>query len=85
MGEGDVIVECISPRFIKFRIDLESKLNGVCISLDEVVRGVHSRDYILLLMNANTRKGMRAIRRTDRNVLGGYRRETNRTTTESDY
>ena len=105
MGKGDVVVEYISPRFMKFRIQLQGKSNSVsfsvgyaptldnrtiekhCVwgSLDKLERGVHSRDYIIFLKNANTRIGMIAIRWKDSKVLGTYRRATNRTTTASDY
>ena len=34
-------------------------------SLDEVVKGVPSRDHLLVLMDANARTGMRGIEWTD--------------------
>ena len=44
-------------------------------SRDEVVKGVHNRGYLLVLMDANARKGMRGIGRTDSKVLGAYERD----------
>ena len=44
-------------------------------SLDEVVKGVPSRDHLLVLMDANARTGMRGIGWTDSKVLGAYRRD----------
>ena len=41
-------------------------------SLDEVVKGVPSRDHLLVLMDANVRTGMRGIGWTDSKVLGAY-------------
>ena len=39
-------------------------------SIDEVVKGVPSRDHLLVLMDANVRTGMRRIGWTDSKVLG---------------
>ena len=44
-------------------------------SLDEVVKGVPSRDHLLVLMDANARTGMRGIGWTDSKVLGAYGRD----------
>ena len=44
-------------------------------SLDEVIKGVPSRDHLLALMDANSRTGMRGIRLTDSKVLGAYGRD----------
>ena len=44
-------------------------------SLDEVVKGVPSRDHLLVLMDANARTGMRGIGSTDSKVLGAYGRD----------
>ena len=44
-------------------------------SLDEVVKGVPSRDHLLVLMDANTRKGMRGVEWIDSKVLGAYGRD----------
>ena len=46
----------------------------VC-SLDEVVKGVPSRDHLLVLMDANARTSMRGIGWTDSKVLGAYGRD----------
>ena len=43
--------------------------------LDEVVKGVPSRDHLLVLMDANARTGMRGIGWTDSKVLGAYGRD----------
>ena len=43
--------------------------------LDDVVKGVHSRDHLLVLMDANARTGMRGIGWTDSKVLGAYGRD----------
>ena len=53
-------------------------------SLAEVVKGVPSRDHLLVLMDVSSRTGMKGIVWTDSKVLGVYD-VTNRTTTESDY
>ena len=44
-------------------------------SLDEVVKGVPSRDHLLVLMDANARTGIRGIGWTDSKVLGAYGRD----------
>ena len=44
-------------------------------SLDEVVKGVSSRDHLLVLTDANARTGMRGIGWTDSKVLGAYGRD----------
>ena len=44
-------------------------------SLDEVVKGVPSRDHLLVLIDANARTGLRAIGWTDSKVLGAYGRD----------
>ena len=44
-------------------------------SLDEVVKGVPSRDHLLVLMDANARTGMRGIGSTDSKELGAYERD----------
>ena len=44
-------------------------------SRDEVVKGVHNRGYLLVLMDANARAGMRGIEWTDSKVLGVYGRD----------
>ena len=44
-------------------------------SLDEVVKEVPSRDHLLVLIDANSRTGMRGIEWTDSKVLGAYRRD----------
>ena len=44
-------------------------------SLDEVVKGVPSRDHLLVLMGANARTGTRGIGWTDSKVLGAYGRD----------
>ena len=41
-------------------------------SLDEVVKGVPSRDHLLVLMDANARTGVRGIGCTDSKVLGAH-------------
>ena len=45
------------------------------ISLDEVIKGVPSRDHLLVLMDAHVRTGMGGIGWTDRKVLGAYGRD----------
>ena len=44
-------------------------------SLDEVAKGVPSRDHLLVRMDANARIGMRGIGWTDSKVLGAYGRQ----------
>ena len=44
-------------------------------SLDEVVKGVPSRDHLLVLMDAYTPTGMRGVEWTDSKVLGAYGRD----------
>ena len=44
-------------------------------SLDEVVKGVPSRDHLFVLMDANVRTSMRGIQWTDSKVLGAYGRD----------
>ena len=44
-------------------------------ALDEVIKGVPSRDHLLVLMDANARTGMRRIGWTDSKVLGAYGRD----------
>ena len=44
-------------------------------SLDEVVKGVPSRDHVLVLMDANARTGMSGIEWTGSKVLGAYGRD----------
>ena len=44
-------------------------------SLDEVVKGVPSRDHLPVLMDANARTGMRGIGWTDSKVSGAYGRD----------
>ena len=44
-------------------------------SLDEVVKGVPSRDHLLVLMDANARTGMRGIGWTESKVLGADGRD----------
>ena len=44
-------------------------------SLDEVVKGVPSRDHHLVLMDANARTGVRGIGWTDSKILGAYGRD----------
>ena len=44
-------------------------------SLEEVVKRVPSRDYLLVLMDANARIGMQGIGWTNRKVMGAYRRD----------
>ena len=52
-----------------------SEKNYFWSSLDEVVKGVPSRDHLLVLMDATARTGMRGIGWTDGNVLGAYGRD----------
>ena len=52
-----------------------SKKDYFWSSLDEVVKGVPSRDHVLVRMNANARTGMRGIGWTDSKVLGAYGRD----------
>ena len=40
-----------------------------------MVKGVPSRDHLLVLMDANARTGMRGIGWTDSKVLGAYGRD----------
>ena len=44
-------------------------------SLDEVVKGVPSRDHLLVLVDANARTGIRGIGWTDGKVSGAYGRD----------
>ena len=44
-------------------------------ALDEVVKGVPSRDHLLVLMDKNARTGMRGTGWTDSKVLGAYGRD----------
>ena len=44
-------------------------------SLDEVVKGVPSRDHLIVLLDANARTGMKGIGWTDSKVLGDYGRD----------
>ena len=44
-------------------------------SLDEVVKGVPSRNHLLFLMGANARTGVQGIEWTDREVVGAYERD----------
>ena len=44
-------------------------------SLDEVVKGVPSRDHLIVLMHPNARKGLRGIGCTDSKVLGAFGRD----------
>ena len=44
-------------------------------SLDEVVKGVPSRDHLLVLMDANACTGVKGIGWTDSKVLGAYGRD----------
>ena len=46
-----------------------------CSSLDQVVKGVPSRDHLLVLMDANDCTGMRGIGWTESIVLGAYGRD----------
>ena len=52
-----------------------SKNGNFWSSLDKAVKGVPSRDHLLVLMDANTRTGMRGIGWTDSKVLGAYGRD----------
>ena len=52
-----------------------SENNYFWSSLDEVVKGVPSRDHLLVLMDANARTGLRGIGWTDSKVLGAYGRD----------
>ena len=52
-----------------------SEKHYFCSSLDEVVKGVPSRDHLLVLMDANARTGMRRNGWTNNKVLGAYGRD----------
>ena len=41
-------------------------------SLDEAVKGVPSRNHLIVLMDANVPTGMRGIGRADRKVMSAY-------------
>ena len=44
-------------------------------SLDEVVKGVPSRDHLLVMMDASARTGLRGIDWTASKVMGAYGRD----------
>ena len=55
-------------------LDKSSENDYFWSSLDEVVKGVPSRDHLLVLMDANARTGMGGIGWTESKVLGAYGR-----------